>query len=106
MKEKWQFNKSNLNWVIDNGKGRKKNLLPFTCLKSMNVFYFLSDNYPGDDISGSGSGMCVGGHCPRSRPGLYAYAPDNNRVRGTATSQSGICSLLLLLPLTILLLQR
>ncbi|KAM4548002.1 glypican-1-like [Odontesthes bonariensis] len=59
-----------------------------------------------DDISGSGSGMCVGGHCPRSRPGLYAYAPDNNRVRGTATSQSGICSLLLLLPLTILLLQR
>ncbi|XP_072245149.1 glypican-1 [Leuresthes tenuis] len=59
-----------------------------------------------DDISGSGSGMCVGGHCPRSRPGLYAYAPDNNRVRGTATSQSGICSLLLLLPLTTLLLQR
>ncbi|CAG5863566.1 unnamed protein product [Menidia menidia] len=59
-----------------------------------------------DDISGSGSGMCVGGHCPRSRPGLYAYPPDNNRVRGTAASQPGICSLLLLLPLTVLLLQR
>uniref|UniRef100_A0A8C9YD68 Glypican-1 n=1 Tax=Sander lucioperca TaxID=283035 RepID=A0A8C9YD68_SANLU len=59
-----------------------------------------------DDISGSGSGMCVGGLCPRNRPGLYAYSPDNNRVRGTATSQTPICGLLLLLPLTILLLQR
>lgn len=59
-----------------------------------------------DDISGSGSGMCVGGQCPRSRPGLYAYPPDNNRVTGAATSQTDICSLLLLLPLTILLLRR
>ncbi|XP_069009191.1 glypican-1 [Embiotoca jacksoni] len=59
-----------------------------------------------DDISGSGSGMCVGGQCPRSRPGLYAYSPDNNRVRGAARSQSGLCGLLLLLPLTVLLLQR
>ncbi|XP_041863378.1 glypican-1 [Melanotaenia boesemani] len=59
-----------------------------------------------DDISGSGSGMCVGGQCPRSRPGLYAYPPDNNRVTGAATSQTDICSLLLMLPLTILLLQR
>ncbi|TDH08822.1 hypothetical protein EPR50_G00101880 [Perca flavescens] len=59
-----------------------------------------------DDISGSGSGMCVGGLCPRNRPGLYAYSPDNNRVRGTAASQTRICGLLLLLPLTILLLQR
>lgn len=59
-----------------------------------------------DDISGSGSGMCVGGQCPRSRPGLYAYSPDNNRVRGAATSHAGLCGLLLLLPLTVLLLQR
>uniref|UniRef100_A0A3Q0RYP9 Glypican-1 n=1 Tax=Amphilophus citrinellus TaxID=61819 RepID=A0A3Q0RYP9_AMPCI len=40
-----------------------------------------------DDISGSGSGMCVGGQCPRSRPGLYAYSPDNNRVRGATSLQ-------------------
>lgn len=59
-----------------------------------------------DDISGSGSGMCLGGQCSRSRPGLYAYAPDNNRVRGAATSQTRLCSLLLLLPPAILLLQR
>ncbi|XP_034438211.1 glypican-1-like [Hippoglossus hippoglossus] len=56
-----------------------------------------------EDISGSGSGMCVGGHCPRGRPGLYAYSPENNRVRGAATSQTG---LLLLLPLVALLFQR
>uniref|UniRef100_A0A3Q4AEE4 Glypican-1 n=1 Tax=Mola mola TaxID=94237 RepID=A0A3Q4AEE4_MOLML len=49
-----------------------------------------------DDISGSGSGMCMGGHCSRNRPGLFAYSPDNNRVRGGATS----------LPAAILLLQR
>ncbi|KAM8744822.1 glypican-1-like [Acanthopagrus schlegelii] len=59
-----------------------------------------------DDISGSGSGMCLGGQCSRSRPGLYAYSPDNNRVRGAAPSQTRLCSLLLLLPLAILLLQR
>lgn len=61
---------------------------------------------PGDDISGSGSGMCVGGQCSRSRPGSYAYTPGNKRVRGAATSQSRLCSLLLLLPLAVLLLQR
>ncbi|XP_037553946.1 glypican-1-like [Nematolebias whitei] len=59
-----------------------------------------------DDISGSGSGMCVGGLCPRSRPGLYAYSPDDGPVGGATSSQSNICKLLLLLPLTILLLQR
>ncbi|XP_040896309.1 glypican-1-like isoform X1 [Toxotes jaculatrix] len=59
-----------------------------------------------DDISGSGSGMCVSGQCPRSRPGLYAYPPDNNRVTGAATSQTHLCSLPLLLPLVILLLLR
>ncbi|XP_075941791.1 glypican-1-like [Anarhichas minor] len=59
-----------------------------------------------DDISGSGSGMCVGGQCSRNRPGLYAYSPDNNRVRGAAASQTRLCGLLLLLPLAILLLQR
>nr|XP_019966658.1 PREDICTED: glypican-1-like [Paralichthys olivaceus] len=56
-----------------------------------------------EDISGSGSGMCVGGHCPRSRPGLYAYSPENNRVQGAATSHTGLP---LLLPLVALLLQR
>lgn len=59
-----------------------------------------------DDISGSGSGMCLGGQCSRNRPGLYAYPPDNNRVRGAATSQARLCILLLLLPLVALLLQR
>ncbi|KAM9848290.1 glypican-1 [Aulostomus maculatus] len=59
-----------------------------------------------DDISGSGSGMCAGGQCPRSRPGLYAYTPDNNRIRGAATSLSRYGSVILLLPLAVLLLQR
>ncbi|KAM3876187.1 glypican-1-like [Diretmus argenteus] len=59
-----------------------------------------------DDISGSGSGMCAGGQCPRSRPGLYAYPPDNNRVRAAALPQTRLCSLLLLLPWATLLLQR
>ncbi|XP_071369533.1 glypican-1-like [Centroberyx affinis] len=61
-----------------------------------------------EDISGSGSGMCVGGQCPRSRPGLYAYPPDNNRVRGpaAAAAQTRLCGLLLLLPWVTLLLQR
>ncbi|XP_073333058.1 glypican-1 [Pagrus major] len=59
-----------------------------------------------DDISGSGSGMCLGGQCSRNKPGLFAYSPDNNRVRGAATSQTRLCSLLLLLPLALLLLQR
>ncbi|XP_026179553.1 glypican-1-like [Mastacembelus armatus] len=59
-----------------------------------------------DDISGSGSGMCVGGQCPRSRPGLYAYAPDNNQVAGAAMSQNHLCSPLFFLLLVILLLQR
>lgn len=59
----------------------------------------------GDDISGSGSGMCVSGQCSRSRPGLYAYAPDNNRVRGSAAPQSRLSSAALLLPLGVLLLQ-
>ncbi|XP_047443991.1 glypican-1-like isoform X2 [Mugil cephalus] len=54
-----------------------------------------------EDISGSGSGMCVGGQCRRSRPGLYAYPPDDNRVRGAATSPTGLP---LLLPFTVLLL--
>ncbi|XP_037326085.2 glypican-1 [Pungitius pungitius] len=60
-----------------------------------------------DDISGSGSGMCTGGQCPRNRPGLYAFSPDNNRVRGAAaTPQSRLCGLLLPLPAAVLLLQR
>ncbi|XP_029905541.1 glypican-1 [Myripristis murdjan] len=58
-----------------------------------------------DDISGSGSGMCASGLCPRSRPGLHAYQPDS-RVRAAATSQTRLCSLLLLLPLAAMLLQR
>uniref|UniRef100_A0A673C741 Glypican-1 n=1 Tax=Sphaeramia orbicularis TaxID=375764 RepID=A0A673C741_9TELE len=57
-----------------------------------------------EDISGSGSGMCIGGQCPRSRPGLYGYPPDNKGVRGTATSQTRLWDLLLLLPLAVLLL--
>ncbi|XP_068599616.1 glypican-1 [Brachionichthys hirsutus] len=58
-----------------------------------------------DDISGSGSGMCVGSQCSRSRPGLYAYAPDKGAGDG-AVAQTGPCSLLLLPPFTLLLLQR
>ncbi|KAM8875123.1 glypican-1 [Spinachia spinachia] len=58
-----------------------------------------------DDISGSGSGMCIGGQCPRNGPGLFAFSPDNNRVRGAAaTSQTRLCGLLL--PVAVLLLQR
>ncbi|XP_077574045.1 glypican-1 [Stigmatopora nigra] len=59
-----------------------------------------------DDISGSGSGMCLSGVCTRSRPGLYAYPPDNEQVTGKATCQSHLCSLLPLLLLVVLLLLR
>lgn len=59
-----------------------------------------------DDISGSGSGMCIGGQCPRNRPGLYSFTPDNNRVRGNTATQSRLGAVLLLLPLAVLLLQR
>ncbi|XP_074525197.1 glypican-1-like [Halichoeres trimaculatus] len=59
-----------------------------------------------DDISGSGSGMCAGGHCAR-RPGLYALSPDDSKPRSTATPQPRLHRLLpLLLPLAVLLLQR
>lgn len=50
--------------------------------------------------------MCAGGHCPRSRPGLYALSPDDSKPKGTATSQTPLFGLLLLLPLAVLLLQR
>lgn len=60
----------------------------------------------GDDISGSGSGMCAGGQCSRGRPGLYAYPFDNTRVRGAAAARRGLCGLLLLLPAAVQLLQR
>lgn len=60
----------------------------------------------GDDISGSGSGMCAGGQCSRGRPGLYAYPFDNTRVRGVAAAVRGPCGLLLLLPAAVQLLQR
>ncbi|XP_054646840.1 glypican-1-like [Dunckerocampus dactyliophorus] len=59
-----------------------------------------------DDISGSGSGMCLSGQCPRSRPGLYAYPADNNQVTGAATCQSRLCRRLPLLSLAVLLLCR
>ncbi|TNN41583.1 Glypican-1 [Liparis tanakae] len=58
-----------------------------------------------DDVSGSGSGMCVGGQCSRSRPGSYPYPPDNNRVRAAA-SQTRLRGLLPLFPLATLLFQR
>ncbi|XP_068175539.1 glypican-1 [Antennarius striatus] len=58
-----------------------------------------------DDISGSGSGMCVGGQCSRNRPGLYAYSPDKG-VGDGAAAQTGFCSLLLLPPFALVLLQR
>ncbi|XP_027883722.1 glypican-1-like [Xiphophorus couchianus] len=59
-----------------------------------------------EDISGSGSGMCLSGQCARSRPGLYAYAPETKPVGGAPTPRIGVCDLLLLLPVTVLLLQR
>lgn len=73
-----------------------------------NILYMTQSlmDFSGEDISGSGSGMCAGGQCSRNRPGLYTYSPDNNRVRGAATSQSCLCGLLLLTPLAILLFQR
>ncbi|KAM3619828.1 uncharacterized protein V6R79_014251 [Siganus canaliculatus] len=58
-----------------------------------------------DDISGSGSGMCMSAQCSRGRPGLYTPSLDD-RVRGGATPQTRLCSLLLLLSLVALLLQR
>lgn len=60
----------------------------------------------GDDLSGSGSGMCAEGQCSRGRPRLYSYPFDNNRARGAAGAQPGLWGLLLLLPPAVLLLQR
>ncbi|KAM4739183.1 glypican-1-like [Anableps anableps] len=59
-----------------------------------------------EDISGSGSGMCLSGQCARSRPGLYAYSPETKPVGGAPTVCISVSNLLLLLPFTILLLQR
>ncbi|KAK5620379.1 hypothetical protein CRENBAI_024762 [Crenichthys baileyi] len=59
-----------------------------------------------EDISGSGSGMCLSGQCARNRPGLYAYAPETNPVGGAAAVYISVFNLPLLLPFTILVLQR
>uniref|UniRef100_A0A3B4AB33 Glypican-1 n=1 Tax=Periophthalmus magnuspinnatus TaxID=409849 RepID=A0A3B4AB33_9GOBI len=59
-----------------------------------------------DDISGSGSGMCVSGQCTRSRPGLFPYPPDNKGVRGAATPKLRLSTVVFLLPLAVPLLQR
>ncbi|XP_054903888.1 glypican-1-like [Poeciliopsis prolifica] len=59
-----------------------------------------------EDISGSGSGMCLSGQCARNRPGLYAYAPETKPVGGAPTPRIAVCNLQLLLPFTVLLLQR
>lgn len=59
-----------------------------------------------EDISGSGSGMCLSGQCARSRPGLYAYSPETKSVGGGATVCVSACNLPMLLLFTILLLQR
>ncbi|RVE73594.1 hypothetical protein OJAV_G00032800 [Oryzias javanicus] len=60
-----------------------------------------------DDISGSGSGVCSGGLCALSRPGLYTFTPDNKAVGASAPQRSALSLLLLLLsPVTVLLLQR
>ncbi|XP_015237351.1 PREDICTED: glypican-1-like [Cyprinodon variegatus] len=59
-----------------------------------------------EDISGSGSGMCLSAQCARNRPGLYAYAPETNPVAGAATVNISVFNLPLLLLFTLLLLQR
>lgn len=59
-----------------------------------------------DDISGSGSGMCVSGMCKTGRSGLFPYPPNNNPVRGATPPPSRLCSILLLLPLAVPALQR
>uniref|UniRef100_A0A3P9LY19 Glypican-1 n=1 Tax=Oryzias latipes TaxID=8090 RepID=A0A3P9LY19_ORYLA len=59
-----------------------------------------------DDISGSGSGVCSGGLCALSRPGLYTFTPDSKPAGASAPQRSTVSLLLLLPPVTILLLQR
>lgn len=59
----------------------------------------------GDDVSGSGSGMCGGRHCYGGRNG-FAFAPDNNQIRGGgggAPAGRPAHLLLLLAPLAALL---
>lgn len=101
-----------MRWMVTTWTSRMRvgsfwNVFPIFSLqrKILYMTHSLMD-FSGEDISGSGSGMCAGGQCSRNRPGLYTYSPDNNRVRGAATSQSRLCGLLLLLPLAILLFQR
>lgn len=68
----------------------------------------------GDDVSGSGSGLCTEEMCSRSpkfvdpiteRPVLYPYPPENKEVKASA-SHSLPCVAVYLLPLLILLLRR
>ncbi|KAI2650465.1 Glypican-1 [Labeo rohita] len=66
-----------------------------------------------DDFSGSGSGMCADHLCVRGRPPvfgpktdrpkLYAYSPENKRVKGSGNQIQPSVILLVLLPATLLL---
>lgn len=89
-----------LHWVLYNCTQNYTELLQGKASDQLSVVA------AGDDLSGSGSGMCAGGQCSRGRPRLYAYPFDNNRARGAAAAQPGLCGLLLLLPPAVLLLQR
>lgn len=68
----------------------------------------------GDDVSGSGSGMCADDSCSRGprlvvpvtdRPILYAYPPENKKVLASA-NQNLPCVAIYLLSLLVLLLRR
>lgn len=68
----------------------------------------------GDDISGSGSGMCADDTCHRGPrlvvpvtdpPVLYPYLPENKKVKASA-EQNLPCITINLLPLLVLLLRR
>lgn len=68
----------------------------------------------GDDVSGSGSGMCTEETCSKGprlvepitdRPVHYPYPPENKKVKALA-NQNLPCVTIYLLPLLILLLRR
>lgn len=78
-------------------------------LSSSSVFLSL-----GDDISGSGSGMCADNMCHRDpqlivpatdQPTLYQYPPENKRVKSSANHNLPCIAINLLL-LSVLLLRR
>lgn len=89
-------------------------MLSVLTVKGLSHFILSLSLLIGDDVSGSGSGMCADDVCrgPRmsvpstDRPKLYAYPPENKKVVKGSASQNLPCITIYLLSLVTLLLRR